>query len=198
MKLKWKVFLAMFVAGISIYIIFQGLVHLYVIVPWTVPWVGDIIIPNPPKPEVTYGEFPFRLIYELDGETKVIRDTVICEFDGFERHGEAGKYRKWKYHLKSGDKHVTLLNVAELKIEDRWGNQILELYFHPGNAEYYMDDDVERKKIFGEISNMVSYTYQANDGSIGFSAFPSDEVENKYKIRLITWEPSPPIKNTFK
>ena len=40
--------------------------------------------PNPLKPEITYGEFPFTLTYELDGEIKTIEDVVVCEYDGIE------------------------------------------------------------------------------------------------------------------
>jgi len=36
----------------------------------------------PPEPEITYGEFPFRLEYEIDGERFVIEDVVIVEFMG--------------------------------------------------------------------------------------------------------------------
>ena len=47
--------------------------------------------PAPPLPEITYGEFPFRLEYELNEKLHVIEDTLIVEFDGFwneRRHRE--------------------------------------------------------------------------------------------------------------
>ena len=47
-----------------------------------------------PEPRIKYGEFPFKLIYEIDGKTMTIEDTIICEFDGFKVVGEAGKYSK--------------------------------------------------------------------------------------------------------
>ena len=84
---------------------------------------------NPPKPKITYGEFPFRLTYELDGEIKVIEDTVICEFDGFESRGTAGRYRIWKTSLKSGNERLTLLDLRPLEETNEFGYTMLELFF---------------------------------------------------------------------
>ena len=57
------------------------------------PWIAiDLhmrLSPDPPMPEITYGEFPFRLVYELNGEQIVIEDIIICEFDGFGMGGGA-------------------------------------------------------------------------------------------------------------
>ena len=50
-------------------------------------------------PEIRYGEFPFRLEYEINGERFVIEDTVICEFDGIGWNEAQGKFRKWKDYL---------------------------------------------------------------------------------------------------
>ena len=82
-----------------------------------------------PRPEITYGEFPFTLTYELDGEIKTIEDTIICEFDGFEAIGESGKYRKWKTYLKSGNERLTLLDLRPLGEVNQFGQTILELFF---------------------------------------------------------------------
>lgn len=37
--------------------------------------------------------------YELDGEEKVYNNTMICEYSGIERRGEAGagKQRMWEH-----------------------------------------------------------------------------------------------------
>lgn len=185
------------VSCIMSFTIYQGFVSLYVLAPWTVPWTGDIIIPNPPKPEITYGEFPFQLIYELNGETKVIEDAVICEFDGVDSRGESGKYRKWKTRLKSGNEHLVILDVSELEEEDDFGHKVLKLFFYYGNGEYYMGDDAYRARE-GQSLDYVSYMYQNTDGEIGYSIILPDAAWSKYKIKLISWKPSPPIQNSFK
>lgn len=151
---------------------------------------------NPPAPEIQYGEFPFTLTYELDGEVKVIEDTVICEFDGFESWGSAGNYRKWKTYLKSGNEKIILLDLRSLEETNEFGQIMLELFFSYGNGEYYMGDEWHRSK--PEIRNYIEYRYQTADGKTGGSSYKADEAWEKYKIRLIRWEPSEPIQNSFK
>lgn len=182
------------VSAVTLFVLYQGLVLLYVFVPWSVPWVGNILIANPPAPVVKYGEFPFRLTYEIGGSQHVIEDTIICKFSGFETRGTAGKYRKWEDYLKSGKERITLLDCRDMKLMDRWGNRILELYFDYGNVQYYMGDEAPNR---GGISNSVPYMYQKAGGSIGFSAISVDEAYETYQIKLINWEASPPVQNNF-
>lgn len=150
-----------------------------------------------PRPEITYGEFPVKLTYELNGEIKTIEDTVICEFDGFEVIGEAGKYRKWKTSLKSGNERLTLLDLRSLDEVNEFGQTMLELYFYYGNAEYYMGDTGDRQRAAQGLDR-VSYHYQNKDGTTGGSGYKADVAYEKYKIRLISWEAAPPIQNSFK
>ncbi|MFA8307240.1 YdgA family protein, partial [Paenibacillus alvei] len=63
-----------------ILIISVALVICIVALPWILIYVGLQLQPDPPRPEITYGEFPFKLVYEINGERKVIQDTVICEY----------------------------------------------------------------------------------------------------------------------
>ena len=35
-------------------------------------------------PQITEGEFPFVLEYEINGERHIIEDTVVCKFDGYD------------------------------------------------------------------------------------------------------------------
>ncbi len=148
-----------------------------------------------PKPEITYGEFPCVLTYEINGETKIIEDTIVCVFDGFEIVGEAGKYRKWKTYLKSGNEDMTLLDLRPLNEKNEFGHIMLEFFFSYGNGEYYMGD-TQRRSI-PQISDYIEYKYQTEDGRIGGSAYTSEEALEKYKIRLISWEAAPPIENKF-
>lgn len=163
-----------------------------------------------PKPEITYGEFPFRLTYELNGEIKVIEDAIVCEFDGFKATGENGKYRQWKSYLKSGSSNavleenkmtseqITLLDVRHGDDTDSFGNKVLKIYFFGGNGHYYMGDSLGNLDRDAQDFTYVSYQYQKPDGTIGHSAFEADEAWEKFKIRLIGWEIAPPIQNNFK
>lgn len=151
-----------------------------------------------PKPEVTYGEFPFKLTYELNGEIKTIEDTIVCEFDGFEVVGESGKYRRWKEYLKSGKEQLTLLDLRPLKEINEFGQTMLELYFFYGTAAYYMGDESSPYARSGQKLDYVSYKYQTVDGIVGGSGYNADVAWEKYKIKIISWEVAPPIQNIFK
>lgn len=142
---------------------------------------------NPPTPEVTYGEFPFRLEYALADEVKVVEDTVICEFVGFERRGEAGKARKWKSYLKSGNKRLTLLRTDNM-----------ELYFSYGTAEFYMgDNNYNDPSVMPYNPNVIDYIAMEN-GHERYSAILATEAWEKYGLKILNWKYSPPIQNSFK
>ena len=66
--------------------------------------------PSIPTPEITSGEFPFRIEYELNGEFHVIEDIVIAEFDGFSADsGSMAWFRTWRLHLASDRRAQHLL-----------------------------------------------------------------------------------------
>lgn len=150
-----------------------------------------------PKPEVKYGEFPCKLVYELNGKQETIEDIIVCEFNGYKLIGENGRYRQWKTHLKSGNERLTLLDLRSSKEVNEFEQTMLELYFYYGNAEYYMNDIGDRQRNAQELDR-VSYHYQTTDGTIGGSSLKAEEAYEKYKIKLISWEAALPIENTFK
>lgn len=60
--------------------------------------------PAPPIPEITYGEFPFRLEYEKNGERFIIEDTIIAEFDRSTTGDALSRARRiWNTSLVEGD-----------------------------------------------------------------------------------------------
>ena len=160
---------------------------------FTVTGAFSIFMPNPPKPEIIYGEFPISVTYELNGETKVIEDTIICEFDGFESHGTAGKYRKWKSRLKSGNEYITLIKGND-------GNVTFEIRLSYGSPNYYMGDlrynsrETYKKMLFNKELN---YTQWENDVQTG-KILTEDETLEKYKLKIIDVQYSLPIQNGFK
>ena len=170
----------------------------YVVIMFIAAFGGFNFLLRVPKPEITYGEFPCVLTYEVDGEIKTIEDTIVCEFDGFEALSEAGKYRKWKSYLKSGDEELVLLNLRDKNEVNEFGHTMLELFFYWGNAEYYMGDVDDGRSNKEQDFKWVEYKYKNAEGQIGGSAYKADEAYEKYKIRLISWEVAPPIKNEFK
>lgn len=189
----WKIWLLIAILGITLFGIYQLLVYSYFLFPWAVPWVGDIIIASPPKPKITYGEFPISVTYEVDGETKVVEDTVICEFDGIEMRGGAGKYRKWKSRLKSGNESLTLLLVEQEGLTVK----IITFY---GLPNYYMGDFEQSKEAYERVMADDRYLHyiQWENGVQTGRSIPKEEVWEKYRLKVVSWEYSPPITNSFK
>ena len=194
------------VAGKTVLIIFLIIFHLLIRL---LVGFGLALLPRT-QPEITYGEFPVRLTYELNGEIRTVQDVAICEFDGYKVSIE-DESRKWKVTLKSeldeppSDKEqweetdfvlITLLDLRNKGIYDDFGHEVLELYFFGGNGSYYMNDVME----FGHDAQdftCVEYMYKTEDGKIGGSSFGAEEAYEKFNIRLISWEAAKPIRNTF-
>ncbi|MBJ6362779.1 hypothetical protein ACFOQM_16165 [Paenibacillus sp. GCM10012307] len=181
------------IASISIFIIILIIVTL----PWTLLFIGLKLQPNPEIPEIKYGEFPFRLTYSINGVTKVIEDTLICEYDGIGMNEGIGKYIKWKSHLASGKNNILLLNVDSpqgIALDETTIKQ--EIYFDPGPAWYYMNDTrlgSEYKHIYPDASFKEEY----QDGRSAEGIIEKDELLEKYNIKLIGWEYTQPIINNF-
>ena len=173
-----------------------GIALLIVLVPpiffgffFSIPYIASSHQPDPPRPEITYGEFPFRIEYEINGEMVVIEDAVICEFDGFQPDwGGGDKTRKWKVSFASGNKsHIFKISAYVLADET---NQV---YFACGSGAYYMGDTREYA--------LRLHAYKATKSFIGgwrFTDIEPDELLDAYGIRVISYEFSPPIVNSFK
>ena len=139
--------------------------------------------PEPPQPEITYGEFPFRLVYEFEGKEIVVEDIKVCEYDGV-ISGSNGKHRTWKGYLASDSDNRNVLITAD-------GTR--EIYCYIGSAEYYMNDETypEKQPLQPHIYNVM---LNNNHGTM----LSQEELLEKYKIKLISLETTPPIKNIFK
>ena len=48
-----------------------------------------------------------------------------------------------------------------------------------------------------EINDYVEYLYKNQEGKMGGSFYKNDVIWDKYKVRLLKWEPSDPIENSF-
>jgi hypothetical protein len=142
------------------------------------------------RPAVTYGEFPFRLVYELNGERTVIEDTIICEYDGLGADEGQGIFRRWKaWFLSSGDekgRYGVILSQDNDKT----------IYMDVGSASFYMGDwkgliyeNSEVKKIDIDIS--ISPWNALPD------AHTDEDILEQCNIKIIEWTHAPPIQNHF-
>lgn len=189
------IFLLVIASGIALSLIYQLLILLYIFFPWAFPWVGNFIHATPPKPQITYAEFKFKLTYELDGEIKIIEDTIICEFDGFNIDEGRGKTRRWKYCY-----------------ENEQNNEIFVYEKSPNFPKIVLENIDQYKIILGVSSAQYflsepEYTgtpelpsIQVYDTSIGYYKDPTQSKEflNEHNFKVIDWYCDPPIENSFK
>jgi hypothetical protein len=204
----------MILFALTTVLILFAAVFYFAIWPWVMLSVGSLFSPNPPKPQITYGEFPFTLIYEIDGERKIINDTLICEFDGFGGGVSLDKYREWKGTLASGNDSIVLWSgsdVSDVKgLYDFGEVDLLEVYYDIPPAWFYMGDYPDNFFEAHEesFSDVFEYYYVNNysrvwfearhsDGSEDGSSLGDEELYDMFKIRIISWTSAPPIENTF-
>jgi hypothetical protein len=143
--------------------------------------------PDPPPPKVQYAEFPFTLTYEIDGQKKIINDTLIIEFDGYSPVNESSWQRSyiWKERYKSGESLIILLAINEFEY----------VYYNTGPPHYYMGEETSyphtvSKRAVWEKYNKINNKYESE------VLFP-DELLQKYQIKIISFEIAPPIENDF-
>ena len=153
----------------------------------------SLFMSEPEKPEITYGEFPFTITYEVNGEIKKVEDAIVCEYDGIKNLGTAGKYRAWSSKLKSGNERVTLLRIEE-------ENRIYEITVSAGLPEYYMGDFIQGKTEYERAmldDNYLGYIEWKNGEQTGISV-SKEEVYEKFKLKVIEMDFSEPLENEFR
>ena len=139
-----------------------------------------------PAPEITKAEFPFEIVYEIDGEIKVIDDVFVCEYEGIEWNEGHGRYRQWKGYVKSSGKdHVVLLEDGNLKFACK-----------VGTAAYYMGDPSMANA--GEYAPSIYYIRTFESGGVSSGVAGIEPLLEEYKLKLISWKLSRPIENYFK
>ena len=172
-------------------IVIAVLLIIAIVIGFIIWFASGGLFPNPPKPEITHGEFPFRLTYEIDGKFFETKDTLICDFDGFGANEAIGKYRQWKSHLASGNTRITLFKSDEI-----------EIFYSPNINHWeagavYMGDTEIYSSINEPFPN-AWHTADFENKQVNSYIISAEEMMEKYNLRLISWEPSEPIKNTFK
>lgn len=199
--------------GKKIFVVIIAIILLFVIgfllliSPWLLLAIGLYFSPAPPKPEIKYGEFDFKLVYEISGEVRTIEDTIVCEFDGFNIDEGRGKTRRWKEHFKNEQNN----ELYAFRIEDpeykgyrhskpNYDQIVLQnidcykVVLIVADAEYFLGELENRRT--GEIEPSI----QVYDKSIGYYKDPTqrDEFLKEYNFKVISWYCDHPIENSFK
>lgn len=152
----------------------------------SVPLLIFNILPDPPKPEIVYSEFPFEIVIKMSDETIEIKDIFICEYDGISANTGVGKYREWKGYVKGTKDHAILLKEDDGK----------KFYCSVGSPEVYMDD-YDSGYDDNVINKPTVYCVEITPDSTSTHYFNESEMK-AYGIEIISYKFSEPIDNTFK
>lgn len=162
-------------------------------------WAGNI--PDPLPPTIKHGEFPFELKYEMNGKTYDVSDTVVCDFSNISVNGGGfGKIRWWKEQLKSGTRRITILsenNVRSIIKPDRIDSKI-EIFYNYGSATYFMGDPRGSVSEKPQIEYIETYSERPNVIVNNATPLTAEQLQTNFGIKIINYNHSPPIKNTFK
>jgi hypothetical protein len=142
----------------------------------------SMFIDIPSKPKVKHGEFPFELVYEYKGEQTTIKDTIVCDYDGYSWSLEGGNSRDW---------------ICEFGKDDGYGIYYIDkeneptLYIEvPEAPDYYMGDKEFNKEYSKPIIRYIDGYLETN--------YEEKEKIDVVDIKIIEWKPSKPLKNNIK
>ena len=172
---------------VSIVVVIVLVVLAILSLPWCLIYFGILLSPDPPEPQFTSAEFPFSLVYSLDGETITVNDVYVCEYEGIGIDEGRGKHIKWNWYIKSTKQKYLVLLQPDCK-------KRIICYFD--DPLYYMDDP-ERSWDTEEQIDPKLTLYEDYGDTTALHVLSSEEWK-AYNIKLISWEFSEPIKNEFK
>ncbi len=181
--------IALVVIGVAL--LPQIVIFVLSVFAWSGIFFGVLFSPNPPQPEISYAEFPFEIVYEVEGETVTVNDIYVCEYEGIGMNEGVGKYREWKGYVKStGEKKLILLEV-----------DIGTFACAVGYPEYYMNDPTMLDEAYTPTidfipsSDLVRYSDEWEE-VVALASEPEAMYE-QYQIHLVSWKLSDPIPNSF-
>lgn len=153
-----------------------------------------------PPPTIKYAEFPFTVVFELDGRKYNLDDTALCSYVGYTSHtvntkdeshnrypeGSIHECNKWKLEYKKSGEKIILHRISDTDyIEFRLGC----------SAAYLMGD--KRNYLYDSYSEYYIEVFTYKDGIWTQSSISSDSLYEKYGLKILDFKIAPPIENTF-
>lgn len=135
------------------------------------------------KPNITEGEFPFTITYEMDGERFVIKDVYKAEYEGNGGYADT-------LHRKYDGTIIGLGEQSTIYTFKQENNTRIELntFFY---ADYMMGD-TEYDYFDEEPFEPRFYYYDANE-----QEYHDEETLAAHGVKMISFEYPEPIKNSF-
>jgi hypothetical protein len=169
------------------------------------------------SPQIKSGEFPFRFVYELNGEIHVVEDVIKYEFAGFSKFTDYKfmviRRRQWQAYAISTEQNFHLGTVSvPLLIEENTHSELTPsrinlrsiVSINIGSAAYYMGDPNARGQRERGRPHLIYVEYicrtQFNTGfrPIERTVISHEQAYEFFGIRVIEWEFSEPIENRFR
>ncbi len=183
---------------ISIAVIITLLSTILVVIKF--PDIMDAIASDTQKiePEIKYAEFPIKIEYMLNGEHKIAKNRLICEFKEI-------VHTSWLERVNTG---VSSYSVWDSRFEDNqdvapiilFDNNDITIDYSFGSAGYYMNDNASREIYYPGFRVFEPHP----SGERVCTSFKTvEELENyilnKYEIEIniINCVLPAPIENSF-
>ena len=149
------------------------------------------------EPTITEGEFPIYLEYEINGERYIIDDIVVCSYNGFDTTGLVPS-RRYDVSLKNESNKTLMVfeDNTESKLTKGRINEEASIRLHIGNGGYYLGDpeDADRGP---KIRYTEEYQTGPKESTITGTDLSYEQLEELFGIKVIRFEFSSPIDNTF-
>ncbi len=146
-------------------------------------------VSKPPEPEITYGEFPFKLVYEIDGERITVEDTYIIEYKGWDWSFDEGLHYLWESSVKGARPRETAAQYGERVLTIKKSTPQIE--FMIGSARYYFGLEENGGSVYN-LEDLEPGDFRIS--SREYTGYISEEeIYEKYGIKIIEKYVSPPL-----
>lgn len=166
-----------------------------IVVAVSLPWIllyGGYLLQDVQKPSIEYGEFPYKVVYEYDGEQYTKENTLIIEYKGIGIDENEGKHNKWERYLLKQQQENTYYDAEKVHLQS-WVEEgkTFSIYCFLGSSEYYM----------GLPESTDDLQLMAGDFYLRFwdgekevlSVLTAEELYENHGIKIIEKSISPPI-----
>lgn len=156
-----------------------------------------------PAPQITKGEFPFVLEYEMNGQRYLIEDTVVCRFEGYDLSDPfpfIAYSRTWYASLKSKEEEKCIIiefdnNTESALVRGRVNIESKVNLFY-GSGGYYLGDPEDAQR-GPQIRYTEKYETGPNESTIMVTDLSYEQLQELFGIKVIRFELSQPIQNSF-
>ncbi len=149
--------------------------------------ISGLLTPPPPPPQIEYAEFPVELVYEIYGGRYEIKDTLICEYDGWDTTGDGlSKERCWTKRFESGEDEVDDIII--------YFDEETTVYLEIFSAKTYMGDKYAYDCYDGSDEPIF---YMDIESSYSHKHVTKEELYDELGIKIIEYTMPERIENSF-